>query len=78
MYSPGRETLVKVSGAQTGLITANGGRPESSNVEIDFTDANDWEFGGHRGGCGTCAGLRSGVEHHHVESVRRVRDSLQR
>jgi carboxypeptidase family protein len=46
MYSPGRETLVKVSGAQTGLITANGGRPESSNVEIDFTDANDWEFGG--------------------------------
>jgi hypothetical protein len=46
MYTAGRGSLVKVAGAQTGLITANGGRPESSNVEIDFTDANDWEFGG--------------------------------
>lgn len=46
MYSTGRGTLVKVSGAQTGLIAANGGRPEASNVEIDFIDANDWEFGG--------------------------------
>lgn len=46
MYTAGRGSLVKVAGAQTGLIAANGGRPESSNVEIDFTDANDWEFGG--------------------------------
>jgi len=46
MYSTGRGTLVKVAGAQTGLIAANGGRPEASNVEIDFIDANDWEFGG--------------------------------
>jgi hypothetical protein len=46
MYTAGRGSLVKVAGAQTGLITANGGRPESSNVELDFTDANDWEFGG--------------------------------
>ena len=46
MYTQERGALVKVSGAQTGLITANGGRPESSSVEIDFTDANDWEFGG--------------------------------
>ncbi len=46
MYTAGRGSLVKVAGAQTGLITANGGRPEASNVEIDFTDANDWEFGG--------------------------------
>jgi len=46
MYTAGRGSLVKVAGAQTGLITANGGRPESSSVEIDFTDANDWEFGG--------------------------------
>jgi hypothetical protein len=46
MYTAGRGSLVKVAGAQTGLIAANGGRPEASNVEIDFTDANDWEFGG--------------------------------
>ncbi len=47
MYSPtGGGGLVKVGGAQTGLITANGGRPENTNVEFDFTDANDWEFGG--------------------------------
>jgi hypothetical protein len=47
MYSPsGGGGLVKVGGAQTGLISANGGRPENVNVEFDFTDANDWEFGG--------------------------------
>ena len=46
MYSPSGGGLVKVGGAQTGLITANGGRPENTNVEFDFTDANDWEFGG--------------------------------
>jgi hypothetical protein len=46
MYTAGRGSLVKVAGAQTGLFTANGGRPESSNIEIDFIDANDWEFGG--------------------------------
>jgi hypothetical protein len=47
MYAPsGGGGLVKVGGAQTGLISANGGRPENVNVEFDFTDANDWEFGG--------------------------------
>ncbi len=47
MYAPsGGGGLVKVGGAQTGLISANGGRPENTNVEFDFTDANDWEFGG--------------------------------
>ena len=46
MYSPGGSGLVKVGGAQTGLISANGGRPENANVEFDFADANDWEFGG--------------------------------
>jgi hypothetical protein len=46
MYTAGRGSLVKVAGAQTGLFTANGGRPESSNIEIDLIDANDWEFGG--------------------------------
>ena len=47
MYSPaGGGGLVKVGGAQTGLISSNGGRPENTNVEFDFSDANDWEFGG--------------------------------
>jgi hypothetical protein len=46
MYNPRGGGLVKVSGAQTGQISVNGGRPESTNVEFDFTDANDWEFGG--------------------------------
>ncbi|HUO33398.1 MAG TPA: carboxypeptidase regulatory-like domain-containing protein [Candidatus Acidoferrum sp.] len=46
-YSPaGGGGLVKVGGAQTGLISSNGGRPENTNVEFDFADANDWEFGG--------------------------------
>lgn len=47
MYNPrGHSSLVKLSGAQTGQIAANGGRAEYSNVTLDFTDANDWEFGG--------------------------------
>lgn len=46
MYSPRGGSLVKLSGAQTGQISANGGRAEYGNVELDFTDANDWEFGG--------------------------------
>jgi len=46
MYTAGRGALVKVAGAQTGLFTANGGRPESSNIEIDLIDVNDWEYGG--------------------------------
>ena len=46
MYNPRGGGLVKVSGAQTGPISANGARPESTNIELDFTDANDWEFGG--------------------------------
>jgi hypothetical protein len=46
MYSPRGGSLVKLSGAQTGQISSDGGRPEYSNVELDFTDANDWEFGG--------------------------------
>ncbi|MGD1096361.1 MAG: carboxypeptidase regulatory-like domain-containing protein [Bryobacteraceae bacterium] len=47
MYNPrGGGSLVKLSGAQTGQISANGERAEDSNAELDFTDANDWEFGG--------------------------------
>ena len=33
-------------GVQSGLISANGGRAYSSSVQLDSTDANDWELGG--------------------------------
>lgn len=47
MYNPrGGGSLVKLSGAQTGSISAGGGRAEYGASELDFTDANDWEFGG--------------------------------
>jgi Carboxypeptidase regulatory-like domain len=46
MYNPRGGSLVKLSGAQTGQIASNGGRAEYSNITLDFTDANDWEFGG--------------------------------
>ena len=46
MYNPRGGSLVKLSGAQTGQISANGARAEYGNSELDFTDANDWEFGG--------------------------------
>jgi Carboxypeptidase regulatory-like domain len=46
MYNPRGGSLVKLSGAQTGQVSANGARAEYGNSELDFTDANDWEFGG--------------------------------
>ena len=33
-------------GVQSGLISANGGRAYASSVQLDYTDANDWQFGG--------------------------------
>ncbi len=33
-------------GVQSGLISANGGRAYATSVQLDYTDANDWEFGG--------------------------------
>lgn len=51
MYSPrGSASLVKLSGSQTGQVSANGGRAEYATMELDFTDANDWEYGGIAGG----------------------------
>ena len=50
MYNPRGGSLVKLTGAQTGQISANGGRAEYNSTELDFTDANDWEFGGIAGG----------------------------
>lgn len=47
MYTPNnRGALVAVSGAQTGLITAAGSRARATAVSLDYTDINDWEFGG--------------------------------
>ena len=35
-----------VLGVQSGLIAANGGRARATSVQLDYTDANDWEAGG--------------------------------
>lgn len=42
----GGGSYVLVLGPQAGLFSANGGREASSSVQLDYTDANDWEFGG--------------------------------
>lgn len=42
----GGGSLVIVLGPQAGLFSANGGRARSAAVQIDYTDANDWEYGG--------------------------------
>ena len=42
----GGGSLVLVLGPQAGLFSANGGRARSASVQLDYTDANDWEFGG--------------------------------
>ncbi|MBZ5616450.1 MAG: carboxypeptidase-like regulatory domain-containing protein [Acidobacteriia bacterium] len=42
----GGGSLVIVLGPQAGLFSANGGRARSGSVQLDYTDANDWEFGG--------------------------------
>ena len=47
MYVPNdRGALVAVSGAQTGLISAFGARARATAASLDYTDINDWEFGG--------------------------------
>ncbi len=45
-FNPRGGQLVTLTGAQAGQISANGGRSKASAHQIDFTDANDWEFGG--------------------------------
>ena len=48
MYSPrGGASLVAISGAQTGQIAAYGGRGRATAYSLDYTDINDWEFGGY-------------------------------
>jgi hypothetical protein len=45
-FHPRGGALVTVSGAQAGQVAANGGRSKATSHQLDFTDANDWEFGG--------------------------------
>ncbi|HYO84477.1 MAG TPA: TonB-dependent receptor [Bryobacteraceae bacterium] len=45
-FSPRGGALVTVAGAQAGQVAANGGRSKATSYQLDFTDANDWEFGG--------------------------------
>ena len=48
MYSPrGGASLVAIAGAQTGQIAAYGGRGRATAYSLDYTDINDWEFGGY-------------------------------
>ena len=45
-FSPRGGNLTTLSIAQAGQVYANGGRSKASSHYLDFTDANDWEFGG--------------------------------
>lgn len=42
----GGGNLTTLSIAQAGQMNANGGRSKASAHRLDYTDANDWEFGG--------------------------------
>lgn len=44
--NPRGGSLSITSGSQAGFIAANGGRARATAVQLDFTDVNDWEFGG--------------------------------
>lgn len=47
LFSPrGGASLVTLSIAQASPISANGGRSKATATQLDYTDANDWEFGG--------------------------------
>ena len=45
-FNPRGGQFTTVNGAQAGQIDANGGRSKSTSTQLDYTDANDWEFGG--------------------------------
>lgn len=45
-FNPRGGSLAITSGSQAGAIAANGGRARATAVQLDYTDANDWEFGG--------------------------------
>jgi Carboxypeptidase regulatory-like domain len=45
-FGGGLPGYVITIGVQSGLIAANGGRATANSVQLDYTDANDWEAGG--------------------------------
>jgi hypothetical protein len=45
-FGGGLPGFVITIGVQSGLIAANGGRAVAGSVQLDYTDANDWEAGG--------------------------------
>lgn len=45
-FNPRGGNLTTLGIAQAGQLNANGGRSKASAHYLDFTDANDWEFGG--------------------------------
>lgn len=54
LYTPGVQptqnprggSLAIASGSQAGFIASAGGRARATAVQLDYTDVNDWEFGG--------------------------------
>jgi Carboxypeptidase regulatory-like domain len=45
-FNPRGGSLAITSGSQAGSIASNGGRARETAYQLDYTDANDWEFGG--------------------------------
>ncbi|MBI3669017.1 MAG: TonB-dependent receptor [Acidobacteria bacterium] len=45
-FGGGLPGYVITIGVQSGLIAVNGGRARASSIQLDYTDANDWELGG--------------------------------
>src|SRR5437870_1627608 len=54
-FSPRGGSLAITSGSQAGSIAVNGGRARETAYQLDYTDANDWEFGGRAQGRGLMA-----------------------
>jgi hypothetical protein len=44
--SPRGGSLAITGGSQAGSLAANGGRARATAAQLDYTDVNDWEFGG--------------------------------
>ncbi len=46
LFNPRGGSLITLSIAQASPISANGGRSKATSTQLDYTDTNDWEFGG--------------------------------
>jgi hypothetical protein len=45
-FTPSGGNLTTLSIAQAGQLNSNGGRSKATAHQLDYTDANDWEYGG--------------------------------